>query len=119
VHSSSAGVIVPAQFDYTNHDQVSRILPVWDIRLVVGAERVACNVYHSETARNDFIPPGGSRIMKLGFVVAERSMRECHELVVECPCPGPASELLRYEFAATELASARQPEAPRSFGRPA
>ncbi len=93
------GVVVPVQFDYTNHDEVSRILPVKDVRLIVGDERVALNVYYSETGKNDFIPPGGSRTLILGFVVPERVLLECRGLVVECPCPGPATELLRYEFA--------------------
>jgi hypothetical protein len=100
------GVVVPVQFDYTNHDEVGRILPVHDIRLVIGDERVALHGYYSDTRKNDFIAPGGTRIMNLGFVVPERVIQECRRLVVECPCPGPARELLRYEFAAVEQGAA-------------
>jgi hypothetical protein len=100
------GVVVPVQLDYTNHDEVSRMLPVHDIRLVIGDERVALHGHYSATRKNDFIAPGGSRIMNLGFVVPERVIRECRRLVVECPCPGPARELLRYEFAAVERGAA-------------
>jgi hypothetical protein len=94
------GAYVPIQFEYRNDGEKRGLLPVLDVRLEVGGETFEPNRAHSDVGYNDFVLPGASRTISVGFVLAERTIRGATELAVTCPCPGNPEEHLTFGFAA-------------------
>jgi len=94
----SPGVYVPVQFEYGNHGETSGLFPILEVRLATAGDTFEPNRYHSDVGYNDYVPAGGSRTISVGFVLAERRIREAAALTVTCPCPGSSAEHLTFEF---------------------
>jgi hypothetical protein len=108
----SPGVYIPIQFEYRNDGETRGLLPVLDVRLNVGGDTFQPNRFHSDVGYNDYVLPGASRTVSVGFVLAERTIRRTTELTITCPCPGDLDERLTFDFVAVDPATELDAAAP-------
>jgi hypothetical protein len=99
--SGRTAVQVLVQMDYRNVGETPALLPIRQARLIVGGDSIEPNSHYSDFSKLDYIPPGDSRSMTVGFDAAEAVIRAVTSLAVTCPCPGDGEELLTFEFAAS------------------
>jgi hypothetical protein len=109
----STAVQVTVQMDYRNVGETPGFLPIRQARLIAGDDGIEPRSYDSDFSKLDYIPPGGSRSLTVGFDVAEALIRAVTTLAVSCPCPGNDEELLTFEFAASGGGGETSTAAPR------
>jgi hypothetical protein len=101
------GALVPVVLEYENRGGASAIFKIRRAEVRIGDEVVPSNIYYSDFGRDDFIPPGGSRSLTVGFVVAEEAIIAAESLVVAMPCPGSPGDSVAFEYVARDARATR------------
>lgn len=94
------GALVPVQLEYKNVGEARAFLQIREAEILVAGTVTPSNGYYSDFGYLDYIAPGSSRTMTVGFVVDEEVIRVADSLVITCPCPGHPGESFEFEFVA-------------------